>query len=159
MAVTRTRLIALVALVAIGGTAAFFLTSGEKPIIEIAASDNVIKIEAAGVNFAGWPEMRVSVNGEQIAQLMIEKKQRDMYSFDVPNALGEVKKIEIRMTNETDCRESLRHSFQSCIDRALVLRKVFLNDTQLEAGEASGEGNTQYSLTRSEGGATWQIGG
>ena len=159
MAGTRTKLIALAALVAVGGAAAFVLTSGEKPIVEVAASKNVIKVEAAAVNFTGWPQMRVSVNGEQIAQLMIEKKQRDIYSFDVPNALGDVKTIEIQMTNETDCAGSLRHSFQSCIDRALILRKVFLNDEQLEAGVASGEGNTPYSLKRSDGGATWQIGG
>ena len=159
MAGTRTKLIAVAALVAIGAAAAFVLTSGEEPIIEIAASNNVIKVEAAGVNFAGWPEMRVSVNGEQIAQLMIENKTREMFSFDVPNALGDVEEIQIQLTNETDCRSSLRHSFQSCIDRALVLRKVFLNDEQLEPGVASGEGNTQYSLKRNEGGATWQIGG
>jgi hypothetical protein len=159
MAGTRTKLIALAAVVAVGGAAAYALTSGDNPIIEIATSKNVIKLEAAGIQYTGWPEMAVSVNGEQIAVLTVDNSVRSEFTFNVPSSVGEVSTIEVRMTSDTNCREALFLEVHTCTNRTLILRKLWLNDKPITDPVATGEGNFPWSVVSSNGAVTWTVGG
>ena len=158
MAATRTKWIALAAVVVVAGAAAYALTSGDRPIIRITPSGNVIKFEAAGIQYTGWPEMAVSVNGEEIAVLTVDNQVRREFTFEVPRSVGEVKTIEVRMTSDTNCREALFLEVHTCTNRTLILRKFWLNDEQINDPVATGEGNFPWSVVSSDGAVTWTIG-
>ena len=161
---TRIQLIAALILVVAGGSAALVLTSGDKPIIEIAASNNVIKVEAAGVYYGGWPEIAVLVNGEPIASQSIDSKIRKMFEFNVPSSVGAISTVEIKMTSEeTDCKAAV-HALPTggslpCTNRIIALRGLYLNDEKIEGAVAEGEKNQPWSLQSNQGGIKWEIGG
>ena len=163
-ATTRTKLIAAAILAAIGGGAALVLTSGDEPILEIAASNNVLKVEAAGVYYGGWPEIAVIVNGEPIASQSIDSKIRKTFEFDVPSSVGAISTVEIKMTSEeTDCKAA-RHSLPTggslpCTNRIIALRGLYLNDEKIEGAVAEGEKNQPWSLQSNQGGIKWEISG
>jgi len=153
-----TKWIALIAAVFIAGSAGYILLSGNNPIVQIASSDNVIKIEAAGTLHAGWPQMSVEVNGREVTKLTVDKSERSMYTVNVPGALGDVAEISVKLLNESDCR-AVEFSFNAtpCQDRKIIVRGVYLNEQKLENPEASGTGNLASLLQKSEGGITWKV--
>ena len=164
-ATNRTKLIAAAILLAGGAAAAaYVLTSGEEPLIEMAASDSVLKVEAAGVYYGGWPEIAVIVNGEPIASQSIDSKIRKMFEFDVPSSVGVISTIEIKMTSEeTDCKAA-RHSLPTggtlpCTNRIIAVRGLYLNDEKIEGGVAEGGKNQPWSLQSNQGGIKWEISG
>jgi len=154
-----TKWIALIAAVFIAGSIGYILLSGNNPIVQIASSDKVIKIEAGGIQHAGWPEMSVLVNGKQVTKLTIDKQERTMYTVNVPGSLGDVAEISVKLLNESDCK-ALDAAFGvslDCQDRTIMLRGLYLNDEKLENPEASGTGNLASLLKKSEGGITWKV--
>ena len=156
MAVSRIGVVAVLGVVAVSGAAAYVLTSGENAAIQLSSAKSVIRVEAAGVNYAGWPEMAVAVNGENVASFTIDSAQRQMYETTVPMDAGDIETIQIRFTNYT---EPQSYVSDGAPVRTIVFRGLYLNDEKLEGGEPSGERNTLFSLRNSEGGLTWNIGG
>ena len=138
---------------------------GGDPVVEAAASKSVIKIEAAGVEYNGWPEMAVLVNGEQIALKNMNNKIRQMFTFDVPASVGAISTIEVKMTSEaTDCKaatwiDSRLGATIKCSDRAIAVRGLYLNDEKIEGALAIGEMNKPWSVQSPEGGIKWEING
>ncbi len=155
----RTVWMAVIAFAAMVGLTVAYVLTGENPVIKMSQSDNVIKIEAAGVNYAGWPDMSVSVNGNEVGTVKVETKQRKMFTVDVPADAGTISSVEIKFPNSTDCRKGQFSYESACTDRKLIVRKVFLNEQQLENGEASGDRNTAFSLQSSEGGIAFKVEG
>ena len=158
------KLIALAILVVGGGGAAAYVMLGEEPEVEVVAPENVIRFEAAGVHYDGWPEMAVLVNGEQIALLHINNKIRQMYSVDVPASVGAISTVEVQMTSETDCYSAVWIDTRSgqtfkCDDRAITVRGLYLNDEKIEGAVAIGEKNHPWSVRSAEGGIKWEIKG
>lgn len=163
MAMTRTRVIGLIAVVAVVVVAAavgYIMYSGDKnAVARIISSGNVIKIEAAGVNYGGWPDVSIRVNGQEISKITIESPTREMYTFNVPNSVGDVSTIELKLLNPTDCAHAdFSHLTAGCTDRALTVRGIYLNDEKLEGAVATGEGNLSALLRRGEGGISVQVG-
>ncbi|NND49689.1 MAG: hypothetical protein HKN60_05500 [Rhizobiales bacterium] len=157
MAISRTKLIALAVLIAGAGGAAAYVMSGDNPVAKIISSDNVIRFEAAGIEYSGWPKMSVHVNGEQISVLNIDNQVRSMYEVQVPGTVGEVSTVEVRMTEETDCKAAVWIKAHQCTDRSITVRGLYLNDEKVEGAEAIGEKNHPWSLRSAEGGIKWNI--
>ena len=155
---SRTKIIALAVLVLVvaGGAAAYVMT-GENPVAKVVGSSDVIRFEAAGVEYSGWPEMSVHVNGEQIAVLHIDKQVRSMYEVQVPGSVGEIKTVEVKMTEETDCKAAVWIKDHTCTDRSITVRGLYLNDEKVEGAEAVGEKNHPWSIRSKEGGIVWNI--
>lgn len=147
--------IALILVAVFGGTAAFFLTTGEQPVIKLVASENVIRVEAAGVRYADWPIMGVVVNDQEIAQVEIAEQQRKMYSVNVPESVGDISTIKLKLNNFQECQNV---GTGPCETRKIIVRGLYLNDEKLEGGVASGEKNLASLLQTEEGGITWQVG-
>jgi len=157
MAVSRTTVIVGSAVIAMAAATAAYLLTGENPVIQIRAAENVVKIEAAGVDYAGWPEMGVSVNGEVIGKILVNNAQRAMYSFNVPSTIEEVSSIEVKLLNQSDCRAADFSFVGQCTDRGLTVRSVYLNEQKLEDRVPNGERNTVYSLQSADGGLTFNL--
>lgn len=154
-----TKLIVLIATIFVGGSIGYILLSGNNPIVQMGASENVIKIEAGAIQHAGWPEMSVMVNGEEVTKLKIDKQERTMYTVNVPSSSGEISEISVKLLNESDCR-ALDAAFgvaPNCQDRTITVRGLYLNDEKLENPEASGAGNLASLLKKSEGGINWKV--
>lgn len=155
----RTKWIALIALIFVGGSIGYILISGHNPIVKLGAVDNVIKIEAGAIQHAGWPEIGVDVNGEQVAKLAIDQQTRTMYTINVPGSVGDVSEISVKILNESDCR-ALDAEFgvaPNCQDRTVIIRGLYLNDEKLEGAVATGEGNLSSLLKKSDGAITWTV--
>jgi hypothetical protein len=142
-----------VAVVVVAGAAAYILTSGDKPVVSLAASDNEIKIEAAGVRYGSWPEMDVLVNDTVIASLKIDSEQRAMYSVAVPNSVGDISTVQLKFTNYQECQNV---GTGDCNQRKIIVRGIYLNDKKLEGAVASGGKNLASLLQSEEGGITWK---
>ena len=148
-----------IAVVFMAVTTAIYVLTGDNPVVKLSKSENVIKIEAAGVNYAGWPDMSVSINGKEIGTVKVETKQRKLFTVNVPDDIGTISTVEIKFPNATDCRKGQFAYESACTDRQLIVRKVFLNEQQLENGEASGDRNTAFSLQSAEGGIAFKVEG
>lgn len=154
-----TKWIALIAFVFIAGSVGYIVLSGNNPMVQVGSAANVIKIEAAGIQHAGWPEMSVHVNGEEVTKLTIDEKVRTMYTVNVPSSVGDVSEIELKLVNESDCK-ALDAAFgvaPNCQDRTIMVRGLYLNEEKLENPEASGTGNLASLIKKSEGGITWHV--
>jgi len=155
MALGRTKLIGVgVAVLILAGGAAYVLTSGEQPVIQLQPASNVLRFEAAGIDYAGWPEMGVSVNGQEIGKILIDSAVRTMFTIDVPASVGEVETVEIKFLNETICQNPY---FGSCTLRQIIVRGMYLNDEKIEGAEASGKDNMPSLIRTSEGGVVWKV--
>ena len=155
MAAKRNALIGVGVLVIAAGAAAFFLTSGEKPLVQLtAASSNTLRIEAAGINYAGWPEVAFVVNDEEIGRMTIDSKIRKMWTIDVPDTVGDISKVMLKFTNYQECQNPY---FGTCTTRKVIVRGLYLNDEKVENPVASGEKNLAALLQSDQGGITWTI--
>ncbi|NND49585.1 MAG: hypothetical protein HKN60_04970 [Rhizobiales bacterium] len=155
MAVKRSVVIGIGVLVVVAGAAAFVLTSGEKPLVQlIPASSNTIRIEAAGIEYAGWPEIAYVVNDQEIGRMTIDSKIRKMWTIDVPDTVGDISKIELKFTNFQECQNPY---FGTCTTRKIIVRGLYLNDEKVENPVASGGKNLAALLQSAEGGITWTI--
>ena len=133
-----------------------YLAIGKDSPIKLVASQNALQIKAAGVNYAGWPEMGIKVNGEKIGSITIDSQQQKMFSIDVPGNIGEIKQIQLTLDNFTECQTAYA---PNCKLRSIVFKELYLNDERLEGGVPSGAKNFAHSIQSGEGGITWDIEG
>lgn len=144
-----------VAALAFAGTALVAACSGESDEAD-APPAAVIRIEASGVSYIGWPEMDVMVNGEKVAALTVDSAKRTIYEVDVPAAQTPVTEIELRITNAV---ETIDYNYSlGQRQKTITVRGVQLNDEALGAGEPSGDGNLATLLRNNNGGITWHVG-
>jgi len=155
----RTVLAATAVSVVIAGAAAFFLMSGDDPVISVSASRNTLRFEAAAIEYAGWPEMRVRVNGEQVALIKIENATRSMYELDVPGSVGDIKTVEASIVSESDCKAAVWIQAHECTDRTITIRGLYVDDEKIEGQVAGGKKNKPWSIQSEDGAITWTVGG
>ena len=153
------KIIAIVGACLIAGAGAYVVFTGENQVISIGSSGGPeLKIEAAGTNWAGWPEISILVNDKEVKKITIETGDRTMYDINVPSDIGTITKIEVKLLNETDCKggDSLLNA-NDCTDRLVMLRGAYLDEKKLENPQASGPMNLSSLLRREEGGISWQV--
>jgi hypothetical protein len=152
------KIIAIVGVCLIAGAGAYVVFTKENQVTIINSSVGPkLKIEAAGIQYAGWPEMSILVNDKEIKKLEVAIAERTMFDINVPSDIGNITKIEVRLLNESDCKlVDLNINVNECTDRKIIVRGVYLDEKKLENPQASA-GNLSSLLQKGEGGISWQV--
>lgn len=160
MATNRTAMIGIGAIVVVAAAAAAYVfLGGGGGNIPLISTRSTLHIEAAGVNYGGWPIMGVKINGEDVGTMTIDSQARKVFDFGVPHEAGDINTVELTITNRSYCQNFGGTGTLSgtCDARKIILRSVTLEDRKLEGGVASGELNSPNLLVNDEGGVKFEV--